>query len=543
MSHEASQPAVRWYSRQRDVLEQIQLPDGSYQLKSGFKVCSRDAPWDTKDAGKKEYALVPWSVILRMIAREDCENWYEHIPEGTLVRLVFDMDGELDSDKASCCGFPLAEVRECWRQVVAHCQAHADRLELNVNFETVVLDACGKKFSQHLIMRAIDRDTGKEVFFKDMTHAGSFMRTAFVEHRGDFPEWIISIIDFAIYTRNRVFRFLMAKKKKPGAVKLDIYYPPLGEDGHTRASLARLTTVQPAFLPAEEPRLIECRDLFGEEAKSTSKGYESLCAYAKAAASRSVGGFLEALPPSDSSSAAERGGAAPPRTISQWRPPTEARHPRNTIYMVSGPAQSTVLTGYNFAPNIATILGELITVPRALPDPNEMLVLPGDIDLFNFFYSFDRMPEKQRQAVCLIAASRKRIIRNEELERLDRISLAYLTRDIPVLNKSLGNLCADHIATLTGSSTVERLNYKPRDPTKPKTNLYFAARSHKCAIAGREHRSNHAFFVFSLYDITLVQRCHDGLCAGMRPVKMILPGYLFGALFLAKQLLRMLDFC
>lgn len=535
-----------WKGVQAPVLSQLKRPDGTYELKSGFKMIARDAPLDIENTGKKQYALVPWSAILSRINIGDCENWYELLADGTFVRLTFDMDGDLDSE-GLCRGRPLEEVKQiAWPQVVLHCQRHADRLELNVDFDTVVLDASGNKFSQHLIMRAMDRTTGKEVFFKDMRHAGAFMRTAFVLHRGDFPEWIIRLLDFRIYTRNRVFRFLMAKKKKLGAVRLDLFYPPLGENGVTRASIARHTLVQPAFLPTEPPRLIECRDLDGKEAKSTSKTYDSLLADLESA-SGSVGDFLVDAGSSDASNADYPTGQGSPKVarsaVSTWRMPGLSRHPRNTIYMISGPANPTVLTGYSFSPNLVSILREFETAHRALPDPTERLVLPGDIDLYRFHFSFDKMQHAQQQAVCLVSAAKKRILRNPDLDFIGRIALGYFSHDILSLKDSLGRLCTQYLYELTGSSHIEFLRYPNPDRTKAPHKLVFASRTHKCAIAGREHHSNHVYFEFRLRDGTLIQKCHSGVCHGMEPVRMTLPGYLVGALFLARQTFVALEFC
>lgn len=564
---------LRWFNKQKLALttpvgntgRSFMDSEGVIRPIPGWVMIARDAAWG-KNA-EKEYAHAPWGLLLKCAREGDLKNWYQMILPGDEcpARLYIDLDGDYD-EPGKREGRSMETLQQCWPILMAHLQAHADRLGLNVFLDPIVLDSSSKgptakdgKFSHHIVIRAIDRQTGKECFFRNNFHVGAFLRTALVTHKGAFPEWIRSMVDSGVYTTYRVFRFIFAAKLKAGAVKLGLFHPARKEgetrtEGERSIEYFRHTVPQPPFLP-EDFRVIECEDLasLGGKAVTSGKAYEKLELEEEEfrARNESSGGLLPFAgtpPPLDdnylSTYAREYQGSGDDlKYLAKWKKPDQAILPRQTIYRLNGPAHPSPLDGFTTRPNMALILAQMETVQMRLPPSEISCVLPSEICLYDLAYSFKVMRESQRHAMCLIAKAKARIVKHEEFGGLGKLAISYVGHDITTFGfKTLGSICSDYVMDLTGNMTTQELRLEPPDGARAPHTLMIKSRSRLCAIAQREHKSNTVFFEFHLNDATVVQKCTDAVCAGCVPVKMAVPGKVAAALFLAKEWLRALEF-
>lgn len=530
MSGKTSLPPLLWHRKQAGAYSH-RVNGTSYEdaLKEGKRPVGHVfLAQDIKNAGaNKRYAVVPYQKLLKYFLAQDLSNFYELITPGP-SRLYFDLDGKLDKD-GKLAGQKLEELRGAYGPLMAACNLHAQRLGLGVQFEFVVLDASaeGYKFSMHIVARALN-ENGEEVFFLSNAEAGAFVRTLLVL-TDLVPEWIAMIVDLSVYTKNRLFRFIYAKKNADDAVALTQLVP---EGTDLSPDFFSKTLVVPPYMPENPLPPIQVKDLLccgGGEAKSTSMELPALRQQEEIAKAR---------------------GGVPTVSMDIVPAPSQPRELAFSFDPSMWPGQAVALSStfyrgtYSFPPLPPDIF-TLIDHPEnfqslQLPHVESSFLCPTDLEPFSrMTFNSKTMPPMQAQMHALIAKRTPQLLKRHDLgETAKRVvrCAGFLVPDLAAVS-TVGDLCVDFVNKITQDTRARIL-----PSARGEGCIKVVTRSHNCGIKGDAHLSNHVYFVFHLATATVLQKCTDDVCNGKAPLRIELPVQLTLALAYLNELVKLLDY-
>ena len=204
-----------------------------------------------------------WNVMMRQTAREH-RHFYELIYGDVPVRLYLDIEVHCGVQPAGCdwhdvayCDARMVELFDCVRRLLA--RLYGDEVASRASF--VQADSSNeRKFSRHVVMH------GDGLLFESNVHVGRFVDllvergtlsdSLFVFNPSAPDDTNATIVDPAVYTRNRCFRF-------PGNCKLgsERFLEPYGDGERRVESLDDLRRHMVAqTLEEEEAPLLRVED-------------------------------------------------------------------------------------------------------------------------------------------------------------------------------------------------------------------------------------------------------------------------------------------